>query len=261
MSDAVRGMFDVEGRVCLVTGSTAGLGLAMARALYVAGATVVINGRDQARTESAAEALEEACKDVAGRGQLVPLAGDVSGDAAGLVERVVDACGALDVVVNNAGVNAEEKLFEEHDDDTWEWINKINVEGPVKLTRAALPHLRESSQPRIIFLSSMIGHVAGPANCPYAVSKGAILQLMRTLAVELAPHQITVNAISPGVFVTRMNAKFEAAEKKEAIEVSIPMHRMGNPEELAGALLLLASKAGSYMTGQSIVVDGGFTAA
>jgi NAD(P)-dependent dehydrogenase (short-subunit alcohol dehydrogenase family) len=195
-------------------------------------------------------------------GILVPIAGDVSVEATakGLVEETVKKCGSLDIVVNNAGLNADEEPAEECSLDTWHWVQKLNVDGPFQLTQAALPHLKNSKHGRVVMVGSIASHAGMPENYPYAASKGAVMQMTRTLGAELAAQGITVNAISPGIFVTDMNAKFTVSEEaNQAALKRIPMGRMGRPSELCGVTLLLCNDAGSYITGQSFIVDGGYT--
>lgn len=166
----------------------------------------------------------------------------------------------LDILINNAGVNAPEGAAAETSLETFRWVNRINVEGPFMLTQEALPHIIKSDAGRIVFSSSIIGHLAGPGNYPYCASKGAVLQLMRTLAVELAETTVTVNCISPGIMDTDMNSKFVDSEAASAkILGSVPMKRFGKPEDLQGIALLLCSPASAYITGQSFLIDGGYS--
>jgi len=254
-------LFCLRGRVALVTGSTRGLGYAMAEVLLSAGASVVIHGRDTERASSAAEQLE---KRVHARGQLVYGQRAVGlgarlgepGCCQLLVDRVLDSLGRLDILVNNAGINIRASAHEQRDED-WASILQVNCTAVMQLTRAAYPALRKSGLGRVVMLGSMISFVSMPHIGAYALSKGGVLMYAKTLALEWASDGITVNVLCPGVFATDMNSDIV---DDTALLDKIPLRRWGKPQDLQGAVLLLASDAGSYITGQSIVVDGGFLA-
>ncbi|CAJ1954800.1 unnamed protein product [Cylindrotheca closterium] len=256
----------LERKVALVTGSTAGLGRSMAEVLLQAGCTVFINGRNQERTQAA---VDEIAKLVPGeKNRVFAATGDTSDieAATAIVEEIKSKVGSLDVLVNNAGINLAEGTFEEqYSPEEWDKINKVNIQGPMNMSREALPLLKLSPAGRIINVSSMIAHVGNGENSLYTMTKGAMLAHTRSLAADMAGKEdsqnLTVNSVSPGIFMTDMNAKFtEEKDKLATVEATVPMQRLGRPEELAGAVLYLASDAASYTMGADVLVDGGFVA-
>ena len=196
-------------------------------------------------------------------------AGDTSDPAAAkaIVDKINSTFGRLDMLVNNAGINLPEGSFQEqYSPENWQKISRVNMEGPMNMTHEAL-HLIKTSSPsgRIINVSSMIGHVGDARNPLYTMTKASMLMFTKSLAVDLARNpdsqHVTVNSISPGIFETEMNSKFTSDEQAlKDVESGIPMKRLGQPKELAGAVLYLASDAASYTTGTDILVDGGFVA-
>lgn len=261
--DYLNSLFGLTGRVALVTGSTAGLGREMALALCKAGATVVVNGRDEERTRVAVSEMKEEVSQEVTQGAFIPLHGDVSTPEAArdLVLRISEQAGSLDILVNNAGINLPEQPLASLDFAGWQTLQRVNVDGVFHLIQASLPLLHESTQGRIINLSSIGGHVGLKNNAAYASTKGSVLLLTKSLAYELAEANITVNCISPGAMATRMNAKFTQDEDSmDGILAEIPMRRLGRPDDLNGAVLLLSSEAGAYITGEALIVDGGYTA-
>jgi 3-oxoacyl-[acyl-carrier protein] reductase len=253
----------------LVTGSTAGLGRAVAEALSRAGVKVAINGRDKERTETACAEIAQTCVPqslrVAGGGapRVTAAYGDTSreDEAQQVVDQTVNAFGGrIDILINCAGINLPEGAFEAQTLEQWDQISAVNIGGVIRVTKAALPYLKQSKAGRIINVCSILGHVGGPTNTMYAMTKAAVLLFSKSLAAELANTSVTVNSISPGVMATRMNSKFEAdkATKRNA-EKLVPMGRFGTPDEVVGAVLFLASAAASYCTGSDILVDGGYT--
>ena len=246
--------FDLSGRLALVTGSSRGLGLAIARGLALAGASVLLHGRDVARLKECAESLPN----TAGF-----LAFDVSDTEAthDAFARIKAEHGRLDILVNNAGVIPRKPLLDTTDAD-WAAVIDSNLSAYFRMAREAARLMVPAKRGRIIMVSSIMGFVSRPTIPGYITAKSGLHGMTRALAVELAPHGITVNALAPGFFPTdatevlHKNPDFNALVSTRA-----PMARWGDPHELEGPVVFLASDASSYMTGHVLVVDGGLTAA
>lgn len=250
-------MFRLDGKVAVITGSTRGLGWAMAEAMAAQGATVVINGRSPAEVEARVDELREAGH--AADGWPADLA-DLDAAVAGL-DRIAADAGRLDIVVNNAGINARAPI-EEFTQDDWDRVLRVNLDAPFALSRAAVPHMRVAGGGRIINTASIMGTVARPTIPAYVSSKGGIEALTKALAVELAPFGITVNAIGPGYVATEMNAALvEDPAFNDMVCSRTPVGRWGEPAEIAAAAVFLASDEAAYVTGQKLIVDGGMTTA
>jgi NAD(P)-dependent dehydrogenase (short-subunit alcohol dehydrogenase family) len=252
-------LFDVSGRTALVTGGSRGIGLMIARGLVQAGARVIVSSRKADDVQAAAGELSKL-------GDCVAIPGDVSTPdgatalAAGTRERFAE----LDILVNNAGVVWGAQL-EDFPPVGWEKVLHTNVEGVFHLTVALLPALRAAADRRGSARVINIGSIDGlrtPAveNYSYSASKAAVHMLTRHLAKRLAPEQITVNAIAPGPFESKMMAfALDDPQTRAGIEAAVPLGRIGRPDDVAGLTLFLASPAGSYVTGAVIPLDGGIT--
>jgi NAD(P)-dependent dehydrogenase (short-subunit alcohol dehydrogenase family) len=253
-------LFDVSGKSALVTGGSRGIGLMIARGLVDAGARVLLSSRKADDVKAAAEELSPS-------GQVHALPGDIStpGGALALAEATrAHFGGSLDILVNNAGVVWGAPL-EEFPSIGWEKVLHTNVEGVFHLTVSLLDALRASATPadpaRVINIGSIDG-LRTPAmeNYSYSASKAAVHMLTRHLAKRLASEHITVNAIAPGPFESKMMAfALDNPETREAIEQTVPLGRIGRADDVAGLMLFLASRAGAYVTGTVIPLDGGIT--
>ncbi len=246
--------FSLTNRIALVTGSSRGLGWAIAQGLASAGARIILHGRDPATLQARAASLPNAAE---------PVAFDVS-DAAGMrvaFARIAETHGGLDIVVNNAGVIPRKPLLETTDED-WQAVIDSNLSAYFRIARESARLMVPRKHGRIIMVSSIMGFLARPTIPGYITAKAGLHGMVRALAVELAPHGVTVNALAPGFFPTDATDVLHKDEKFNAwIATRAPLARWGDPPELAGPAVFLASDAASYVTGHVLVVDGGLTAA
>ena len=249
--------FDLTGLRALVTGAGGGLGLAIAQGLARAGAHVILNGRNRDKLDAAQESLSRS----GFTAHAVPF--DVT-DSSAVNAAIADTerrIGALDIVVNNAAVNRRQPLADVSDAH-WRELMAANLDAPFFVARAVIPGMKSRRRGKIINICSLASDIGRPNIVPYATSKGGLKMLTRALAVELAPHNVQVNGIAPGFFKTDMNTPLIAdAEFSAWVARRTPAGRWGEPPEIAGAAVFLASRAADYVTGHILYVDGGFSAA
>ncbi len=242
-------LFDLSGKVAIVTGSTRGIGLAIAKALNAHGAQVVISSENEAD-----------CAQVGRELDMVAIAADVTDAAqlAALVDGTVRHHGGLDILVCNAGITGRPGPFASIDMDDYDHVMAINLRSQVRLCNLALPHIAARGGGAAILLSSLSGLRGNGAINAYALAKAGVAQLARNLAVEWGPRNIRVNAISPGFIRTALSAPLiaDAAFMQRRMAMT-PLRRPGEVDEVAGAALFLAAPAGAFVTGQNLVVDGG----
>jgi gluconate 5-dehydrogenase len=252
--------FDLTGRLALVTGGGSGLGLAIARGLAAAGARIVINGRNRAKLDAAAAVLERDGGE-AGPVEIAPFDVADAGAVAAGIATIERDFGALDIVVNNAAVNRRGAL-DEFTPDQWHALLAANLDGPFYVARSVIGGMKARRRGKIINICSLASEIGRPNIVPYAASKGGLQMLTRALAVELAPFNVQVNGIAPGFFKTDMNAPLIAdADFSGWVASRTPAGRWGEPPEIAGAAVFLASGAADYVTGHVLFVDGGFSVA
>ncbi len=240
-------MINLSGKVALVTGSTRGIGRAIAETLVAAGARVAVVGRDLATAERVAEEIGEA------RG----FACDVSDPASVtmLVQTVEDAFGSVDILVNNAGITKDNLMARMKDED-WDAVMATNLRSAFVATRAAQRGMMKRRWGRIINITSVVGLVGNKGQANYAASKAGLIGFTKAAAKELSSRNILVNAVAPGYIQTDMTAKL-GDEARAALSGQIPLARLGAPKDIAGAVAFLASDLAAYITGQVLVVDGG----
>ncbi|UCF36065.1 MAG: SDR family oxidoreductase [Acidobacteriota bacterium] len=246
-------LFNLEGRVALVTGGSRGLGKAMARAFAEAGADVIISSRNESELKAA---LSEILDGTGSRG--VYLTADLMkrSDSEALGRKALEKFGRIDILVNNAGTNIPEPIGEV-DDANWDRSIELNLTAGMVLSRTLVGQMKERNWGRIIYISSIMGLASKEWRNSYSATKSAVIGLAKASALELAPFGITVNCIAPGPFLTELPLGLLNDEQKKVASDRTALGRWGNPEEMAGPALLLASDAGSYITGSVLLVDGG----
>jgi len=245
--------FDLTGRAALMTGGSKGLGKAMARGLAEAGADVVISGRHE-------ETLKEAAREI-GEGlstNVHYVVADMTNraDVARLAREAVAAFGRIDILVNNAGDNRPQPI-DEIRDETWDDLMELNLTSCMALSRALAPGMKRRRWGRIIHISSIMGFASAAGRNAYSATKSALKGLARASANDLGEFGITVNCIAPGPFLTELPLGLLSEDKQAEFARRTALNRWGRPEELVGPVLLLASEAGAYITGATLVVDGG----
>ncbi len=246
-------IFDLTDRVALVTGGSKGLGKAMAKILARAGADIVISSRSEQQLQGA---LAEIKKEGDVRGSYVVADMTNRDDVKRLAEKSLAAMGRVDILINNAGGN-EPQMIDEVTDEAWDRVVELNMTSCMALTRELVPQMKERKWGRVIHISSIMGLASKEARNAYSATKAALMGMARASALELGPYNVTVNCIAPGPFLTDLPGSLLSDEQKAEFAERTALLRWGEPDELAGPALLLASDAGSYITGETIVVDGG----
>ena len=250
------GLFDLTGRLALVTGSGKGIGFGLARGLGRAGARVVLNGRDEGR-------LAEAARTLRGEGLAIDVARFDASDAAAVeagVATVESAVGAIDILVNNAGMQFRSPL-EDFPVEKWSELMRTNIDSAFFVGQAVARRMIPRGRGKIVNIASVQSELARPGIAPYAATKGAIRQLTRGMCTDWAKHGLQINAIAPGYFKTELNqALVDNPEFSAWLAGRTPAGRWGDVEELVGAAVFLASDASSFVNGHTLYVDGGITA-
>ena len=253
-------LFDLTGKVALITGSSKGIGRAIAEEMARHGAQVVISSRKVDVCQEVADAINQELADEAGGATVIPAHIGRKEDLQELVDKTRAALGKIDILVCNAAVNPYYGSMRDLPDEAFDKILGINIKSNHWLANMVLPEMIERKDGSIIIVSSVGGMKGSPVLGAYCISKAADVQMVRNLAVEYGQHNIRVNSISPGLVRTDFaRALWENPEILQARTEGDPLQRIGEPREIAGAAVYLASAAGSFTTGQNIVVDGGST--
>ena len=240
--------FDLSNHTALVTGATGGIGASIARTLHGAGANLVISGTRQA-------ALDSLLEELGGRAVSIPCNLSDANAVNNLIKSAEESCGPVDILINNAGMTKDGLAMRMNDDD-WESVLAVNLSAAFRLSRAALRTMLKARWGRIINITSVVGHTGNPGQANYAAAKAGLGGMTRSLAAETAARGVTVNCVAPGFIETAMTDALNEKQKAVILE-RIPAGKMGTPEDVAAAVLYLASDAGGYITGQSIHVNGG----
>lgn len=241
-------MFDLTGKCALVTGASGGIGADIARALHGAGATVGLSG-------TRIEPLQALADDLGERAHVLPCNLSDADAVEALPKQAIAAMGAVDVLVNNAGITRD-NLFMRMSDEEWQSVLNVNLTSTFKLCKGVMRGMMKARWGRIVNISSIVGATGNPGQANYAASKAGMIGMSKSLAYEVASRGITVNAVAPGFIATAMTEKL-TDDQKSAIMTQIPAGRMGDAQEIAAAVLYLASPEAAYVTGATLHVNGG----
>jgi NAD(P)-dependent dehydrogenase (short-subunit alcohol dehydrogenase family) len=253
---SVLDLFRLDGRVALVTGGNRGLGRSIAEGLAEAGASVAVTSRHAERAQAAAAEIE---KETGAKSLGLPLDVRDGAQVEAAIQQVIADLGGLHILVNNAGINIRESITDLKD-ESWEAVVETNLVGAMRCSRAVADHMKQQGWGRIINMGSILSFVGIPERAAYAASKAGLIGLTRAMALDLAPHGVTVNAICPGVFKTEINRPIlNDPEYLARFLQQVPLGQLGEPAQLKGAAVFLASEASSYVTGAALMVDGGWT--
>jgi NAD(P)-dependent dehydrogenase (short-subunit alcohol dehydrogenase family) len=247
-------LFNLTGKTALVTGGSKGLGKAMARGFVEAGADVVISSRHENELRTA---LADILKGTERKGKTIVADMSRRDDVKRLAQTALDQMGKIDILINNAGTNKPEAI-DVITDQAWDEVMEINLHSVMVLTRALVPQMKQRRWGRIIHISSVMAYLSKERRNVYSATKAALVGFARASALDLGSFGITVNCLAPGPFLTDLPASVLSKAEQQTFAEHTALGRWGKPEELVGPALLLASDAGSYITGETIVVDGGF---
>ena len=249
-------LFNLKGKVALVTGGSKGLGKAMARGLAEAGADIVVSSRHENELKPA---LQEILQGTERKGRYFVADMSRRAEVLRLARTALEEMGRIDILVNNAGTNIPQAIDQIKDED-WDKIMEINLNSIMVLTRALVPQMKSRGWGRVIHISSVMGFISKEGRNAYSATKAALIGLARSNALDLGRYGITVNCLAPGPFLTDLPGRLLSTEEKQEFARLTALGRWAEPRELVGPILLLASDAGSYITGETLVVDGGWLA-
>jgi 3-oxoacyl-[acyl-carrier protein] reductase len=241
-------MFELGGKTALVTGASGGIGGAIARALHAQGATVILSG-------TRGDALEQLKAALGERAHVVAARMDDAADIDRLAKEAEAVTGKLDILVNNAGITRD-NISMRMKDEEWEKVLQVNLTGTFRLTRATMRGMMRRRFGRVINITSVVGVTGNPGQANYAAAKAGLIGMSKSLAQELASRSITVNCVAPGFIATPMTDAL-TDEQKKGILARVPADRLGTPQEIAAAVVFLASDEAAYVTGQTLHVNGG----
>lgn len=241
-------MFDLNGKNALVTGASGGIGGAIAKALHQAGATVGLSG-------TRVDPLKALAAELGDRAHVLPCNLSDAEAVGALPKQAIEAMGSVDILVNNAGITRDQ-IFMRMSDEEWQSVIDVNLTSTMRLCRGVMRPMMKSRWGRIINISSIVGATGNPGQVNYAASKAGMVGLTKSIAYEVASRGITANCVAPGFIATAMTDKL-TDDQKDKINVQIPAARMGSPDEIAAAVLYLASAEAGYTTGTTLHVNGG----
>jgi NAD(P)-dependent dehydrogenase (short-subunit alcohol dehydrogenase family) len=253
LGERIQRLFDLSGKVALVTGGSRGIGRAIAGGLAEAGADLFLCARQEMPLRQAAE---EIAGNTGRRVEWIPADVARREEARRVADVALERFGRVDILVNNAGWNIPQAIDEIRDED-WDYLLELNLTNVMVITRALVPGMKERRWGRIIHISSIMGLASTPKRNAYSATKGALIAMTKATALDLGPFGITVNCIAPGPIATDMPMSILTKEQQDALAARTALGRWADPEELVGPALLLASEAGRYITGTCLVVDGG----
>lgn len=243
-------MFDLTGKMALVTGASGGIGGAIAKALHGAGATVALSG-------TRVDPLKALAAELGARAHVLPCNLSDADAVDALPKQAIEAMGGLDILVNNAGITRD-NLFMRMKDEEWAAVLEVNLTSTMRLCRGVMRPMMKARWGRIVNISSIVGTTGNPGQANYAAAKAGMIAMGKSIAQEVASRGITVNAVAPGFIATPMTDTL-SDEQKDAINKQIPAARMGTPEEIAAAVLYLASEEAAFVTGATLHVNGGMS--